>query len=419
MNFLHTLEMTVQNLACHAFRSILASLGVVLGVGAVIAMLAVSEGARSDSLKRIQTLGVDNIIIRSIRIGPDGKSGDSDGKSGLDSYGITTRDLEHIRLLFENVRHSVPVRHLHKTIYADGRSTDLKLMGTTPEFLDVTRSTIADSRGRWLTDQDSESLALVCVLGTEAAGQLFGATDPLGKSISAGGFSFRVVGVLANRQGAQMDASSPLENIVYIHYATAKALFGNFLMSAESNRLIQVAADYVYVSVNETAQLPDTVARLRAYLGATHDTEDWMLQVPLELLQQQQATQRMFTIVTGAIAGISLLVGGIGIMNIMLANIYERTKEIGTLRALGGKKRTILLNFMLESMALTGCGGVLGLLLGFVIASLIEQYAGMQTTVSPLSVAAALVVSVLTGLIFGSYPAWKAASLNPIEALRR
>jgi putative ABC transport system permease protein len=141
--------------------------------------------------------------------------------------------------------------------------------------------------------------------------------------------------------------------------------------------------------------------------------------VPLELLQQQQATQRMFTIVTGAIAGISLLVGGIGIMNIMLANIYERTKEIGTLRALGGKKRTILLNFMLESMALTGCGGVLGLLLGFVIASLIERYAGMQTIVSPLSVAAALVVSVLTGLIFGSYPAWKAASLNPIEALRR
>ena len=181
---------------------------------------------------------------------------------------------------------------------------------------------------------------------------------------------------------------------------------------------VGVDYDFLYIKVDDVNYLPDTVKRLRNYLDTTRDTRDFEVQVPYELLLQEEATQRVFSIVMGSIAAISLLVGGIGIMNIMLANIFERTREIGTRRALGARKRDILFQFLLESTILTALGGGVGLTLGILIARLVEHFAHMNTAITMPSVVVSLAVSIFTGVIFGTYPAWKAANLDPIEALR-
>jgi len=228
-----------------------------------------------------------------------------------------------------------------------------------------------------------------------------------------------VVGILDNPRGARLAGQYDLGNLVYIPFATGNAVFGAMLPAEGSpHERVGVDYDFLYIKVISVDSLPDTVKRLRNYLGTTRDTRDFEVQVPYELLLQEEATQRVFRIVMGSIAAISLLVGGIGIMNIMLANILERTREIGTRRALGARKRDILFQFLLESTILTGLGGGIGLALGAAIARLVEHFARMNTAVTLPSVGVSLAVSVFTGVIFGTYPAWKAATLDPIEALR-
>lgn len=409
MNLGHMLESTFMSLAKHAFRSILAALGVVLGVGAVVGMLAISEGARQEAMARIQAQGVDNIIVFSEEIKVGEKLGGS-VREKYKKYGITKDDVGHFST-FDNIRKVVPIVNMNRKIYAKGRQVDIQLFATTPEFIDITRSTQSDTRGRWLTTTDEAERNMVCAIGSDAAVTLFGIEDPLGKNVSVYGASFRIVGIVHNERQADLAGKYSINNQIYIPFETAGALYGR--------ELARVDADYVYLRVKDVDQLESTAARLRTYLGETHDALDYQIAVPFELLQQEKATQRIFTVVMASIAAISLLVGGIGIMNIMLANIYERTKEIGTLRALGAKKHHILSQFLLESVALTGTGGTIGIFVGLGIAYSVERFAEMQTDVTPSSVIISFVVSVMTGVIFGTYPAWKAANLSPIEALRR
>jgi len=219
------------------------------------------------------------------------------------------------------------------------------------------------------------------------------------------------VGLLNNPLRSKLAGQYDINNLVYVDYDTLLSIF--------NRDALKVVANYVYVQVNDLAYLKNTADRIRTYLAETHELPDYTISVPYELLLAEQATQRVFSVVMGSIAAISLLVGGIGIMNIMLANIYERTKEIGTLRALGAPRKTILTQFLFEAVTLTGLGGLLGVAIGFLIALLIKYSAGMPTIVTPGSVIVALTVSILTGIIFGTNPAWKAANLSPIEALRR
>jgi putative ABC transport system permease protein len=406
MSLIYNIESTWLSLKHHAFRSLLAMLGVVLGVAAVVGMLAVSEGARRTSLERIQQQGVDNIILHS----EQPKLNETGGET-IFFYGISGEDLRHFRTVFDNVKRVVPVVELRKTVYIKGRPSDVILVGTTPEFLTISRSRNADPRGRWLTAADQAMASMVCSVGTEAARQLFGLQDPLGKTVSVYGATFQVVGLIENPLRSKLAGKYDINNLIFVDYET--------LLSIYNRDALTVEADYVYIQVSDLDYLQNTADRVRTYLSETHEMPDYTISVPYELLMAEKATQRVFTIVMGSIAAISLLVGGIGIMNIMLANIYERTKEIGTLRALGAKRQTILVQFLFEAVTLTGLGGVLGVGIGFLIALIIKYTADMPTIVSPGSVMVALTVSVLTGIVFGTHPAWKAANLSPIEALRR
>jgi len=406
MSVFYNLESTWLSLKHHAFRSLLAMLGVVLGVAAVVGMLAVSEGARVESIERIRQQGVDNIILHSEK-----PKANQTGGETIFFYGISKEDLNHFRTVFENVKKVVPVVDSRKTIYVNGLPSDVLVLGTTPDFLLISRSENADPRGRWLLESDRIRSEMVCSVGVDAARQLFGLEDPLGKTVFVYGVRFRVVGLLKNPLRSKLAGKYDINNMVYIDYETLLSIFNRDAMEVE--------ADYVYVQVKDLAYLKNTASRVRAYLSETHEIPDYTISIPYELMQAEQATQRVFAVVMGSIAAISLLVGGIGIMNIMLANIYERTKEIGTLRALGAPRQTILTQFLFEAVTLTAIGGLLGVLIGFLIALLIKYSAGMPTIVTPGSVIVALTVSILTGIIFGTHPAWKAANLSPIEALRR
>lgn len=419
LNFVRMLQMTLLNLSCHVFRSILAALGVVLGVGAVVAMMAISEGGRRESIARIRAMGIDNIVVQSVKPTQEGQSQSDSGLSSVLVYGLKAKDVAHVRATFENIRQIVPVRDMQQRLFVGGRRTSIRMMATTPEFLGMTFSEQHDPRGRWLADIDEDRRNPVCVLGTDAARTLFGIKDPLGQTVSAGGGAFKVVGLLRNPRGAKLAGQYDLNNLVYIPFATGEAVFGAMLpVEGALRERVGVDYNFLYIKVISLDHLSDTVKRLRNYLDKTHDTRDFAIQVPYELLLQEEATQRVFRIVMGSIAAISLLVGGIGIMNIMLANIFERTREIGTRRALGARKRDILFQFLLESTILTGLGGGIGLSVGVVIARLVEHFAHMNTVVTLPSVLISLAVSVLTGVIFGTYPAWQAANLDPIEALR-
>ena len=405
-------------LTSHALRSFLAALGVVLGVAAVVAMMAISEGARRESLEQIEALGIDNIVVVSEKPPPGSGLASGRRESYVEDYGIRNAELDHIRAAFENVKTLVSIRNMRKNVYAQGRRTDVRLMATTPEFLSITKSKLVDPRSRFLSAQDAIKRKAVCVLGTTAARKLFRFHDPIGQTISIANISFQVVGLFENPLYSRLAGAHDLNNLIYVPLETANAVYGATLRSPAERKMIHVEIDYLYIRVRDVEQIRNTAARLKTYLAQSHDVLDYRIQVPYELMKQKEATQRTFTIIMASIAAISLLVGGIGIMNIMLANIYERTREIGTRRALGARKKDILIQFLAESVLLTSIGGCLGLAMGVGMASLVELYAGWDTAVTFISVFVSLMVAILTGVGFGTYPAWKAANLDPIDALR-
>ena len=418
MRTVRILKISFIGLTTHALRSFLAALGVVLGVAAVVAMMAISEGARRESLQQIRALGIDNIVVVSVKppLGSDVASGRQESR--VEDYGIKNVEREHIRATFENVRTLVSVRDMRRDIYAQGKRADIRLMATTPEFLTITKSKLVDSRSRFLSEQDGIKRKAVCVVGTTAARKLFGFRDPIGETISIVGMSFQVVGLFENPLCAKLAGAHDFNNLIYVPLETANAMYGASLVFPAEHKMTTVEIDYLYIRVRDVKQIRNTAARLKTYLAQNHDTLDYRVQIPYELMKQMEATQRIFTIVMASIAAISLLVGGIGIMNIMLANIYERTREIGTRRALGAKKKDILIQFLAESILLTAIGGMLGLLLGVAISACVEHFADMDTFVTTVSIVVSLFVSILTGVTFGTYPAWKAANLDPIVALR-
>jgi len=422
---MNALEMAVTvyaSLTRHPIRSLLATLGIVLGIAAVVAMLAIGEGGRREALRQIESQGVDNIILRSIK--PTEGNPQQNSRSFTQRYGVTERDLEHIRDVFENVRLLVPVMDVRRDIFVGQESTDIEAVATTPEFLEVARCRLVDRRSRFLKPTDGRTLDPVCVVGVKAARRLFGHLDPLGKTVVIGNISFRVIGLMESPTGGRLGGQYELNNIVCMPLDTARSLWGGIAFRAGRGLAEQVAYDFLYLAAKEIDAIPGMAGRLRTYLRSVHTQVDYEVQVPYELLQSARKTQRIFTIVMTSIAAISLLVGGIGIMNIMLANIFERTREIGVRRALGARKRDILWQFLAESVLLTSIGGALGSGLGIATAAVAETVSkmggevGLKAVVTSESLIVALAVSVITGITFGTHPAWKAAQLDPLTALR-
>ncbi len=410
------------SLTRHLVRSLLATLGIVLGIAAVVAMLAIGEGGRQEALRQIESQGVDNIILRSVK--PTEGIVQQSSRSFTQRYGITQGDVDHVQGVFQNVRLIVPVMDVRRDIYQGQQTTDIKAVATIPAFLEVTRCRLVDRRSRFLTPTDGQVLDPVCVVGVKAARRLFGHLDPLGRNVVIGNVSFRVVGLFESPGGGRLGGQYELNNTVVMPLETARSLWGGITMRMGRGVAEQVDYDFLYVSARDVDAIPGTAGRLRTYLRAAHTQADYEVLVPYELMQSARKTRRIFTIVMTSIAAISLLVGGIGIMNIMLANIFERTREIGVRRALGARKRDILWQFLAESVLLTSIGGALGAGLGIGTSAAAEWFSkmggdsGITAVVTPESLVVALAVSVATGITFGTHPAWKAAQLDPLTALR-
>ncbi len=411
------------SLTRHLIRSLLATLGIVLGIAAVVAMLAIGEGGRREALRQIEQQGVDNIILRSIK--PSEGNMQQSARSFTQRYGITRADFDHIGNVFENVRLIVPMLDVRRDIVLGQQTTDINAIATTPAFLGVTRCRLVDRRSRFIRETDGKVLDPVCVVGVKAARRVFGHLDPIGQTMVIGNASFRVVGLMESPGGGRLAGQFDLNTTVVMPLETARALWGGVSLRMLGRGVAeQVDYDFLYLAAKEIGSIPATAGRLRAYLKSAHTQMDYEVQVPYELLQSARKTRRIFTIVMTSIAAISLLVGGIGIMNIMLANIFERTREIGVRRALGARKRDILWQFLAESVLLTSIGGALGVGLGIGTSAAAEWFSklggdsGITAAVTSESLLVAIAVSVATGITFGTYPAWKAAQLDPLTALR-
>jgi putative ABC transport system permease protein len=420
MTLFDTLRLALLDLSLHKFRSALATLGIIFGVASVEAMVSISQGAQAEALSHIAVLGIDNLIARTVKPSASDQAGNtSSNQRRIPAYGLLRKDLDHCRDSFPGVRYVVAARNMRTSIYTPaGRELDVSVLATEPDYLPLTRSHI--TRGRFLSPIDQQNKSQVAVLGTQAARKIFGYEDPLGQIVKFQTENYRVVGLLDNAAALKDAGGDDVNNQVFIPLATAQATTGDYSMHASSGsyEYANIQLDTIAIQLINPGDVVPTAERLENYLAHTHPQVDYQLLVPLELLAQKQATQRIFTVVMASIASISLLIGGIGIMNIMLANIYDRRKEIGTSRALGARRSDILRQFVLESAALTTCGGLVGVALGYVLARIISVYAQWPTIISPTAIVLGLGISSLTGILFGLWPARQAARTNPIEALR-
>ncbi len=413
---LRLVRLGVKTLLLHKMRSLLTMLGVVFGVGSVIAMLAVGTGASEEAQEQIRRLGSQNIIIRSTQ--PTDTQGSERVRMSI--YGITYEDEQRIRETIPSVSRIVPAKLIPHDAYVNGRSMELRIVGTTPDWFDlVERELVA---GRRLKESDMERKATVCVLTERAVRRLLAMEEPVGSSIRVGGNFYEVVGIVRSDLGGSAGGiQAPDQEIdAYIPLSTARERFGDVVVRRRegAHERERVELHQLVVEVDTLQNVEPTAAAIESMLKRFHDREDYRISVPLALLQQAAATQRTFNIVLGSIAGISLLVGGIGIMNIMLASVTERTREIGIRRAIGARRSQIIGQFLIEAMVLSATGGMIGIAVGVTIPRIIEHFAGMPTLVPLYAIVLSLGISIFVGVAFGLYPAIRAARLDPIIALR-
>lgn len=419
-----TVRLGISNLRMHKLRSALTALGIIFGVAAVICMLSISEGASADEMRLIQLLGTQNIIVNSVK--PQGTIQSSQETTQMISYGVTRNDYRLIQKTIPRVRSVIPLKTVGFSAQFRDKRVPWEVIGTTPEFFETVN--IAIDQGRVLTDQDMSDKKQVCVIGSEVAKELFGYEDPMGQSIfslSANGLSpYAVVGVL----GEVITAGAPARGVeerninreIYIPYSTAVTTQGDITAkrTSGSRELFQMDYSSIYVNVEDVESVIAVSEMVRRVLEYNHDEMDYEIKVPLARLKLAEKKKKNQQLMLGFIAGISLVVGGIGIMNIMLATVTERTREIGIRRALGARQRHITIQFLVETIVLSTSGGLMGIVLGWGAAHAINRLADWETIVEPWTVIVSFTLSALVGIFFGMYPALAAAQLDPIEALR-
>jgi len=423
----------------HKLRSALAVLGILIGVTAVIWLVAMGEGVSYQAQQQIKDLGATSIIVRSIKPAEE-SSRDVGSRFGI-SYGLLRDDYERILSNVPTVTRAVPMREISREVRHREHFIDGQVIGCTPDYFGMNRLKIA--RGRPISQVDMQGYSNVVVLAWEAAAKLFPIEDPLGRAVQLGTEFYVVVGIAAERTaaaaiGGSLDARQ-YDRDVYIPLSTFRARIGDrvFTMRAGATQLETVELTQITAVVEDMAEVDATADIIRALLERYHKVVDYAVVVPKELLEQAETMRAMFNVLLLLIAGISLLVGGIGIMNIMLATVTERTREIGIRRALGATKGEIVQQFLWETVVLSGTGGLLGVLVGFLcgptvngIRQLVSTFLpevwtalppnirNLEPRLAPWSIIAAFGISVGVGIIFGIYPARRAANMDPIEALR-
>ncbi|MFK7765861.1 MAG: ABC transporter permease [Mariniblastus sp.] len=407
----------------HKLRSLLTILGLVFGVASVIIMLAIAEGAGLDAQRQIESMGINNIIVQSTKPTEDNlQAGQQFG--GVLEYGLTFEDMTRINDTLDTIDAIAPFREFrYEARYLD-QMLEARVVGLEPEYAKTNKLEIAS--GRFIDYSDLQEQTNVCVLGAEVAKRLFRTEYAVGQTIQiANKFRFMVVGVVAEKMSSGGSGSSlSAQNFnrdVYIPLTTDHSRIGETLIqiSEGQTKIEKLELTQLTVRVKKPEQVKKTAAAIKSLLASTHEKEDYLITIPLDLLEQRKATQRIFNFVLGSIAAISLLVGGIGIMNIMLATVSERTGEIGIRRALGAKQSDITLQFLVETLVLSASGAILGAAVGLSAPPIISLVSGRETAITLWGPLIAVVVALGTGLIFGIYPAKRAAALDPIEALRR
>jgi putative ABC transport system permease protein len=432
-----TLRLGLKSLLLHKLRSGLAILGILIGVTAVIWLVAMGEGVSYQAQQQIKDLGANNIIVRSAKP----PSGVTRGGGFVIAYGLLRDDYDRIVANVPTMLQAVPMREIKKEARYLDKVTDVRVVGCTSKYMEMNNLKL--SRGRFLSDKDLEEVQNICIIADGTAQELFPYQDPIGQFLQIDNEFYVIIG--------QMESKTPAGGVggslaaqdynldVYIPLSTLRARIGDMVITsrAGSREGEQVELSQVTVTVHDLSEVDETAEIIRKLLAKFHPNQDYSITVPKELLQQAEVLQMMFNMLLVLIAGIALLVGGIGIMNIMLATVTERTREIGIRRALGAKQRDIVSQFLSETIVLSATGGLLGVFLGFlcypaivgsravmrqlfpdVISSLPPNIQQLEPRIAPWSIVAAFLISVGVGVLFGLYPAQRAAKMDPIEALR-
>jgi putative ABC transport system permease protein len=404
------LMMGLSSLLAHKLRSLLTMLGMIFGVGAVVAMLSITAGAQKEMMSFIDQLGVNNIIV---------EAREAVDRNELQtvraiSPGLTFRDYRAISENVGGVMAITPRKRFKPQKVLPKTNQELpQLIGVLPNFVEINSLKLVG--GRFFTEEENKASVPVCVLGESAKVNLLGFDDAVGKYVKINDVWLQVVGVLTPQATSDTDMEGAINrnNLVIAPLNTVMRRF------EDNTSYLKDEIDGIYIKVSPTTDSIETSNVVRAILTATHkDAGDFTVVVPAGLLEERRRTQFIFNIVMICIAGISLLVGGIGIMNIMLATVLERTREIGIRRAIGARQGDIVRQFLTEAVLISIVGGLIGIAFGFSLSRIIASAAGWSTVVTGSSIAVAFGVSVFIGLLFGIYPAVQAARLDPIEAIR-
>ena len=436
-HYLFNIYIAFESVMANKLRSILTALGIIFGVAAVIAMMAIGSGAQQEILEQIKLVGVNNIVITPIIEQEEGEvdeSGPNNSKDKNFSPGLNLQDARSIKELIPEVAEISPEVVIETNIIKDGRRRSGKLVGVNNSYFKVANFTLAD--GHLFSDTQMEKGTAVCVIGKGIAAKFFSQEDPIGKRLKVGKHWLKVIGVLDQRYVSQknisnlgirdfnMDVYAPLTTVL-IRYENRSLVTESAIKRAlrddddEKKAENYHQLDRLLIQVNNTSSLNSVAEVVAKILNRRHySTIDYEITIPELLLKQQQRTKSIFNFVLGAIAGISLLVGGIGIMNIMLASVMERIKEIGLRLSIGAKKLDIVAQFLFEAIMISVTGGIIGIVLGVSIAISVSVLADIPTIISALSILLSFGVAATIGLIFGITPAKRAASQDPIISLR-